>query len=112
MTILFLVTILAQATTPASCPVPNAQAAVVELAPAPYPESARALGLEDLTVDVLVTVGANGQPLKAIIQKSSDNIAIDNAARAAALRSHYKAAIANCKPASGTVVVSFTFALQ
>jgi len=78
-------------------------------APLIYPQSARDLGLGAVTVIVGVTVGAQGNIINAAIDRSSNNMAIDQAALHAARRSTYSPKLENCQATTGdyTFVANF-----
>jgi TonB family protein len=73
------------------------------------PSSARDLGPEPITVEVLVTVDASGNVVKTSISKSSTNFAVDQAAIRAARKSKYSPKIVNCQPAGGDYLFQASF---
>jgi TonB family protein len=84
-----------------ACSVPNASAAVLQQAPAYYPDSARFLNLGPAVVTVSVTVDANGRMRSASIVKSSANLALDQAALRAARNSTFSPKVVDCTTVEG-----------
>jgi protein TonB len=101
-------TAVATATAPA-CAVPNAEARVRDAVSPDYPDSARELGLGEVSVLVRVTIGTNGGLIDAAIAQSSGNAAIDDAALRAARASTYAAKIVDCAPVQGAYIFDATF---
>lgn len=93
----------------ASCRQPNRDASVAHPAEPDYPDSARDLGLGPVSVEVLVTIGASGSLLGAVIRTSSSNVAIDQAALRAARQSTYLPELVNCRPTDGTFMFRADF---
>jgi periplasmic protein TonB len=84
-----------------ACSNPDVEAAVLNAVQPDYPESARDLGLGEVTAEIKVTVGSSGNLEAAAIYKSSGNSAVDQAALRAARQSSYSPKIVNCEPAAG-----------
>jgi len=101
---------LALSQTPApACPVPFSDAKVVHAWEPNYPDSARKENATG-TVLVLVTIGDSGAVTDASICRSSGNVALDSAARAAALSSTYTPAAFACRSRGGSYLFSAHFA--
>ncbi|MBV8147488.1 MAG: TonB family protein [Candidatus Eremiobacteraeota bacterium] len=83
------------------CANPNAEATVTSPVQPDYPESAKDLGLGEVTAEIEVTVGPSGNLTGASIYKSSGNMAIDGAALRAARESTYSPKFVNCEPTTG-----------
>ena len=66
-----------------------------------YPESAKDIGIGATTVQVEVTVGPSGNLVGTKIYKSSNNMAIDQAALRAARQSSYSPKLVDCQPVEG-----------
>jgi TonB family protein len=94
---------------PPACAVPFKDATSPNPVAPEYPDSARELGLGDVTVEVEVTVGPTGTLEAASIQRSGGNVAIDQAALRAARESTYTPKIVNCQPTSGTYLFRADF---
>ncbi len=93
-----------------SCAQPNRDAGVTNGVQPDFPESAKGLGLgPDVTVLVLVTIGSSGNILDTSIYKSSDNMALDQAALRAARESSYQSKLVNCQPKDGTFMFRADF---
>jgi TonB family protein len=84
-----------------ACANPDVEATVTDPVQPDYPESARDLGLGAVTLEVEVTVGANGNFIGAQVYKSSGNMAIDQAALLAARESSYSPRMVDCQPTQG-----------
>jgi TonB family protein len=84
-----------------ACATPNAEATVTNPVRPEYPESAKEIGLGPVTVEVEVVVGPTGNLSRASIYKSSNNMAIDQAALRAARESSYSPKLVNCQPTQG-----------
>lgn len=95
--------------TPPQCQTPYQDAAVNQGVDPSYPDTAREMGMGTATVAVEVTIGPQGQVLKASIAQSSNNMAMDNAAKQAAEQSTYTPKIVNCQPTTGTYLFKVTF---
>lgn len=91
------------------CKVPYQDATATNAVQPDYPDSAREMGLGNVTVEVEVTVGPTGQLTAASIAHSGGNMAIDQAALRAARNSTYAPKIVNCKPVSGTYLFQADF---
>jgi TonB family protein len=74
-----------------------------------YPDSAKELNLGEVTVQVEVTVGASGNLVSASVYKSSNNMAMDQAALRAARQSAYAPHLVDCVPTQGDYLFSATF---
>jgi protein TonB len=92
-----------------ACATPYQDATATNPMSPDYPDSAREEGLGAVVVNVIVTLSATGQPLSATLQNSSGNLAIDNAAKQAALQSQYAPKIVNCQPVQGQYIFKVTF---
>jgi periplasmic protein TonB len=96
------------ATEPA-CSNPNQEASVLDSMSPSYPDSARDLGLQTVSVFVQVTIDAQGRLVDARIYRSSNNAAIDQEALRAARGSKYAPKIVNCAPVEGTYLFHADF---
>jgi TonB family protein len=92
-----------------ACATPDRAASVTHAVIPDYPDSARPLNLGPTTVLLQVTVGSDGELRSATIYKSSNNMAMDQAALRAARKSTYQGAITNCAPAGGIVLFHAPF---
>lgn len=92
-----------------SCATANRQPRVVHHATAPYPDSARVLGLGNEHVEVLVTLSPTGSVTAERIARSSGDLAIDQAALQAARKSTYSPEVVNCQPVRSDLIASFDF---
>lgn len=93
-----------------ACQTPFQDARAVQIAQAEYPESARDQGLGEVEVSVKVTVGPDGNLVgPPVILQGSGNMAMDQAALAAARQSTYAPQIVNCQPTTGTYQFKVTF---
>jgi TonB family protein len=103
--------VAAPAATPAApaCKTPYQEATASNAVTPDYPDSARELGLGDVTVMVEVTVGPTGALEAASVERSGGNMAIDQAALRAARESTYLPKIVNCAPTSGTYLFRADF---
>lgn len=90
--------LVAQSSQPARC---NRDVTVLNAVPPDIPKSAYRA---NVSADALVTVGADGRPLKAKIVRSSGSGGIDDATIVAAMKSTYAPEMSNCKPKAGTYV--------
>jgi TonB family protein len=97
---------------PPACKVPFQDATATDQVPPDYPESAKELGIGDVTVLVEVTVGPTGSLDSASIYKSSINMDIDRNALRAARESRYSPKIVNCEPVSGTYLFRADFTTE
>ena len=103
-----------QATAPPGTPKPACRnpyqdATVVQQAQADYPESARDLGMGEVTVQVQVTIAPSGALIGTRIFQSGGNMAFDRAAMAAARESSYSPKVVNCEPVTGDYIFKVTF---
>jgi TonB family protein len=81
------------------CYTPYQDATVVQQAPALFPSAARR---RRTTIVILrVTIGPTGKMLSARIEQSSFDVALDQAALAAARASTYAPKVVNCQPVMG-----------
>ncbi len=87
------------ATIHSTCATRNATA--TDAVRATYPKAARNLGLGSATVEIEVTVGAQGNLVDAQVVKSSGNPWIDEAALRAAQESSYSPKLVNCNATQG-----------
>jgi len=78
------------------CSIPDKEVTVAQAATVGYPDSARDLGLGPVVVYVQVTVNPDGSLTHAVISRSSNNSAIDQAALRAVRQSLYSPRIVNC----------------
>jgi protein TonB len=92
-----------------ACANPNVDATVTNPAAAEYPESAKDLGLGEVTVNVKVTVGPSGNLIGAEVYKSSGNMMIDQAALRTARQSTYAPKLVNCQPTTGDYLFRVDF---
>lgn len=76
-----------------------------------YPDSVKGLGLGPATIQVEVTVAANGGVLGAAIYKSIGNMAADHAALVAAEQSTYAPRMVNCVATQSDLLVRYDFDL-
>lgn len=74
-----------------------------------YPESARGLGLGQVTVVIRVYINPDGKAVAWRVTQSSGNVAIDQEAGKAAVQSTYTPRLKNCKPAAGLYLFKVTF---
>jgi periplasmic protein TonB len=84
-----------------ACKTPYQDATVVQQAQPEYPDSARELGLGTVTVAVTVTLSPTGALENASVSQSAGNMALDQAALAAARQSTYAPKIVNCEGVDG-----------
>lgn len=84
-----------------TCPNPNSDVTVMKYVKPEYPESARYLNRGEVTAQVEVTVDATGKPVAAMIYKSANNLAMDQAALQAARQSSYTPKLVDCTPTQG-----------
>ncbi|MBV8529968.1 MAG: TonB family protein [Candidatus Eremiobacteraeota bacterium] len=82
----------------ATCAHPNAEATVVNAVAPTMPHGTSGHG----TVNVAVTIGADGHVLRATVAHSSGNASIDQAVVEAARRSTYSPKVVNCTPVQGS----------
>jgi protein TonB len=92
-----------------ACKTPFQDATVVQQAQPEYPDSAREQGLGEVQVAVRVTIGPSGSLVNATISQSAGNMALDQAALAAARQSTYAPKIVNCQPEQGDYLFRVTF---
>ena len=92
-----------------ACKTPYQDATVVNQAQPEYPDSARDLGLGEVQVAVTVTIGPSGNLVDAKIAQSAGNMALDQAALAAARQSTYAPKIVDCQPTTGSYYFKVTF---
>jgi protein TonB len=92
-----------------ACKTPYMDATVVNQAQPEYPDSARDLGLGEVQVAVEVTISPTGSLVGTKIAQSGGNMALDNAALAAARQSTYSPKIVNCQPVQGDYLFKVTF---
>ncbi|MBV8721080.1 MAG: energy transducer TonB, partial [Candidatus Eremiobacteraeota bacterium] len=92
-----------------ACANPNVEATTTNAVPAEYPESAKDLGLGEVTAQVEVTVGPSGNLINATIFKSTNNMAMDQAALRAARQSSYSPKLVNCQPVQGDYLFRVDF---
>lgn len=92
-----------------SCASPNRDADVVQSVTPDYPETARELGLGQVTVQVKVTVSPSGNLVGASIFQSSNNMSLDQAALSAARQSTYSPKVVNCKAVTGDYLLKVPF---
>ena len=92
-----------------ACANPNQEATVTNPMQPEYPQSAQDMGLGPVTVLVQVTVGPTGSLVNAAINKSSGNMAIDQAALRAARQSQYAPKLVNCSPTTGDYIFRADF---
>jgi protein TonB len=92
-----------------ACKTPFQDATVVQQAQPDYPDSARELGLGEVQVAVQVTIGPTGSLVDAKIAQSANNMALDQAALAAARQSTYAPKIVNCQAVQGDYLFRVTF---
>jgi TonB family protein len=97
------------ATTGPLCSNPNAEASVIDAMSPAYPDSARDLGLDVVSVFVEVTIDAQGRLVDTKIYRSSGNAAIDQAALREARQSSYAPKIVDCVPVEGTYIFHADF---
>jgi protein TonB len=81
----------------------------VQQAQPEYPDAAREQGLGEVQVAVKVTIGPSGSLVNATISQSAGNMALDQAALAAARQSTYAPKIVNCEPVTGDYLFRVTF---
>jgi TonB family protein len=91
------------------CPNPVQDASTIKSAAPVYPASARALGLDIVSVVVEVTVSPHGTATAAKLLRSTGNPAIDQAALRAALDSTYAPRLVNCLPVTGEAMTRIDF---
>jgi len=94
---------------PPKCKTPYQDATVVQQVTPDYPESARELGLGEVTVQVEVTISPSGSLQSAKLYSQSGNMALDQAALSAAKQSTYAPKVVNCDPIEGTYLFKVTF---
>jgi TonB family protein len=87
----------------------NRDVVVVQQAQPEYPDAARNLGLGQRTVSITLGIDPVGRLTKAAITSSSENMALDRAAMAAALQSNYFPAAHGCMPVAGSYTFKVTF---
>lgn len=92
-----------------ACKTPYQDATVVQQAQPEYPDSAREQGLGEVQVAVKVTIGPSGNLVDASVSQSAGNMALDQAALAAARQSTYAPKIVNCQPEQGDYLFRVTF---
>ena len=92
-----------------ACANPNQDATVTTAMQPEYPQSAQDQGLGPVTVLVQVTVGPSGNLVDAKVYKSSNNMAVDNAAIRAARQSQYAPKLINCAPTTGDYIFRADF---
>ncbi|MFN2448887.1 MAG: TonB family protein [Candidatus Baltobacteraceae bacterium] len=92
-----------------ACKTPYQEATATQTVAPEYPDSAREQGLGRVEVAVVVTVGASGSPSSPTIQTSSGNMAMDQAAKQAAMQSQYVPKIVNCTPVAESYIFRVTF---
>jgi protein TonB len=92
-----------------ACKTPYQDATVVQQAQPEYPDQAREQGLGEVQVAVRVTIGPSGSLVNAAIAQSAGNMALDQAALAAARQSTYAPKIVNCEPVTGDYLFRVTF---
>ncbi len=92
-----------------ACRNPFQDATVVQQVSPDYPESARSLGLGQVTVQVKVTVSPSGSLIGASIFQSGNNMSLDQAALSAARQSTYSPKVVNCEPVTGDYLFKVTF---
>jgi|SRR5579884_765453 len=92
-----------------ACKVPYQDAQAVNAVTPEYPDSAREQGLGEVQVTVVVTISPTGQLVNATMGQGSGNMAMDQAALAAARQSTYAPKIVNCQPVEGTYNFKVTF---
>jgi len=97
------------ATPKPACKTPYQDATVVQQVSPEYPDSARELGLGQVTVTVQVTVSPTGSLAGEKIATSGGNMALDSAAMSAARQSTYAPKIVNCQPVTGDYYFKVTF---
>jgi TonB family protein len=88
-------------TTHHACANPNVEATVTKSVQPDYPQSAKDIGIGPVTVEVAVAIGPTGDVLGAKVYKSSNNMAIDQAALSAARESTYSPKLVHCQPTQG-----------
>jgi TonB family protein len=91
------------------CKYPNLDAEVLNQAMPEYPDIARTADIAEATVKAKVRLNESGGVTEIRITKSSGNMALDQAALAAARQSSYLPAIADCKRVPGTFDFNVTF---
>ena len=92
-----------------ACANPNQEATVTNAMQPEYPQSAQDQGLGPVTVLVQVTVGPSGGLVDAKVYKSSNNMAVDQAAIRAARQSQYAPRLVNCAPTTGDYIFRADF---
>ena len=92
-----------------ACKTPYQDATVVNQAQPEYPDAARDQGLGEVQVAVQVTIGPSGGLIDAKIAQSANNMALDQAALAAARQSTYAPKVVNCQPVTGDYLFRVTF---
>lgn len=85
----------------AACSRPNADALVVKAA---MPNVPRGLPARPATVEITVTIAANGKVIGLAILHSSGNATVDRAVAEAAKNSTYSPKLVNCTPVQGTYI--------
>lgn len=111
---LALALLAATATLPArgdapACTAPNTPVTITKAVVPNYPDAARRLNLGPVEVLVHVTVRADGKVVEEHIQKSSNNINLDESALLAGRQSTYAPATVNCRPVDGSYVFRADF---
>lgn len=105
MHLLFLIA----AATAAPCATPYRDVTIAQYVQPDYPQAARELGLGRVNVVVQVTVSPTGSVLGETISQSGGNMAIDQAALAAARQTQYAPKLVNCQPVTGDTQILFPF---
>ncbi|MGA7569605.1 MAG: TonB family protein [Candidatus Aquilonibacter sp.] len=91
------------------CSIPDKDVTIAQAATPGYPDSAKDLGLGYLVVLVEVTVQPDGQVTKALVQQSSQNFAVDQAAVKAARATTYSPKIVGCQAITGIFIFRADF---
>jgi protein TonB len=84
---------------------------IISRAPLTYPEIARRAGMTGV-VTIQVLLGKNGEPLKAIVARSSGYVLLDDAALEAAFDNTYKPGIQNGLPVMCWISYRVNFSLE
>ena len=91
------------------CSIPDKDVTVAKAVTPGYPDSALDLRLGYLVVLVDVTVEPDGHVSKALVQQSSHNFAVDQAAVKAARASTYSPKIVGCQAMTGIFIFRADF---
>jgi TonB family protein len=87
------------------CARPNQEAQIVNPMSPDLPDSVKT----PVTVLVFVTVGWDGNLVEEHLQRSSGNVAADQAALRAARQSQYAPKLVNCEPITGAIIFHAVF---